>query len=381
MENNFIIYIFLVAHKQCIIDCLINLSEFFYIYIQNSYQFPMMYSHMIKMLTMTRATELPTQAVRFWMFVIPTPFSIIFSLFTLYSLITDQTLRGALNNHVIIVLLIIGLLYELTSVPWLLYNDHNHKPLSESYIFIRIWLFLSYPLCVMQSNLFAWATIERHILIFHDQWLSTARKRFLIHYLPIGVIIIYCLIYFSIIFFAPLCDDTDGVDNFLVGGLHVPCSFAHTVLGLWDISFHQLTSILIIVSFSIGLIVHSIWRRNRLRQGVNWRKYRKMIIQLLKISTIYFIFNAPWVIIVFAYQFGLPDSIALPLLLYTGFFAYYIIFLFPFVCCLSMVELREKLIKILKCGQAPRIVPRGFTTAQIAVTTITGRTRRNISIK
>jgi hypothetical protein len=272
----------------------------------------------ITKIRVSRSVSVPTQSIRFWVYLFSNLFSLIFSFFALHFLLTDRTLRRALHNHIIIVLLIVGLIFELTNIPWTLYNDYNHAPLIRSKIFYQFWNFLNYPLIALQLGLFAWANIERHILIFHDQWVSTPRKRFFLHYLPIVAIIIYYFIYYSIVFFAPICEQS--FDVFLAGDTYIPCAFDHTVLGVWDLSFHQVTPILIIIFFSTALLVRSVWQKNRLHQRVNWRKYRKMIIQLLSFSTIYVIFGALNVFIIFAYQFGLPTNIAIPGLAYTVFF-------------------------------------------------------------
>jgi hypothetical protein len=317
--------------------------------------------------------SLPTQSQRFWAYLFSNVFSLIFSFFALYFLLTDRTLRRALNNHIIIVLLIIGLIFELTTIPWTLYSDYNHEPLIRSKIFYKLGNFLNYLSIALQIGLFAWATIERHILIFHDQWVSTSRKRFFIHYLPIGAIIIYYLIYYSIVYFAPICEQS--FDAFLAGGPYIPCVLDHTVLAVWDLTVHQVLPILIIIFSSTALLVRSIWQRNRLHQRVNWRKYRKMIIQLLSFSTLYFIFDVPTVSMIFAYEYGLPTDIAMPALIYLAFFTSYIIFLFPFVCCLSLPELREKFLRWRPTRQVAQatIIPR--RTADVTAIELS---RRNI---
>ncbi|CAF2432234.1 unnamed protein product [Rotaria sp. Silwood2] len=280
------------------------------------------------------------QTVRFWIYLFFNIFSLICTFFDLYYLLADRTLRRALNNHVIIVLLIVGLIDELTNIPWTLYNDHNRVPVIKSYIFYCFWSFINLGFNSLQVELFAWATIERHILIFHNHWIATKSKRFFLHYFPIGAIIIYYLIYYSFVFFYPFCESS--FDAFLSGSFHIPCVFDHTVLGMWDLIVHQFLPTVIIVFFSMALIIRAILKKNRLRQGVRWRKYKKMITQLLSISAIYIIFNVPWVVVIFAYQYGLPEDIAKVALIYTGFLYYFVIFLFPFVCCLSLSELRSK---------------------------------------
>lgn len=266
--------------------------------------------------------------------------SLFFTFFDLYYLLLDRTMRRALHNHVIIVLLMVGLIYESINIPWILYNDFNRSPLIESELFYSVWTFFNYSFYALQVELFAWATIERHLLIFHDRWIRTSRQRILFHYLPVVVIIIYYLIYFSLVHFAPFCKSS--FEGFLAGGIHIPCVFDRTTLGMWDLIFHQVCPTLIIVFVSLALLIRSIYQKSRLQQGMQWRKHRKMIIQLLSISTIYIVFNGPWVLVIFSYQYGLPESIANHALVYTGFLYYYVIFCFPLVCLLSLPELRNK---------------------------------------
>ena len=180
--------------------------------------------------------------------------------------------------------------------------------------FYSFWTFIAQPLYALQIELFAWATIERHI-----QWVSTSKKRFFVHYLPVGIISTYYLVYYGLVFFGAIC--FDSFDTFFAIGFHIPCAFDHTILGVWDLLFHQVFPLLIIVLFSIALIVRTVLQKRRLHQGVNWRKHRKMITQLLSISTIYIMFNSPWVFSALAFQYGLPLNITLNVFSYTSFVA------------------------------------------------------------
>ena len=282
-----------------------------------------------------------TVSFRFWSYLFLDIGSTLCTVFVLYYLLADRTLRGALHNHIIIILLIIGLIYELTDIPWILYYSYTNVPLVSSPIFYLVWVFIDYAFYSTQIALFAWATIERHILIFHDQWLATERKRLFLHYVPIGAILIYCLIYYSLVYFGPFCENS--FDSFVAGGVYIPCVFSKTVLGTWDLLVHQVLPTFIIVIFSMALICRVLWQKRKLNQRMRWRKYRKMTRQLLAISLLYLVFNSPWTFLVFAYQYGLPDDVATGGFSYTIYFYYYVIFLFPFVCCGCIPELHKKL--------------------------------------
>jgi hypothetical protein len=57
--------------------------------------------------------------------------------------------------------------------------------------FLSLPGFFDYSIYSLQIALFAWVTMKRRILIFHDQWVSMTKKRLFINYLSIIVIIIY----------------------------------------------------------------------------------------------------------------------------------------------------------------------------------------------
>jgi hypothetical protein len=86
--------------------------------------------------------------------------SVLCYLFLLFHLLFKRSMRRSLNNHVFIVLLFIGL----------------------------IWNFLDLFLYSLTNVLMLWASIERHILIFHKSILNIQRKRFIIHYLPLIIL-------------------------------------------------------------------------------------------------------------------------------------------------------------------------------------------------
>lgn len=284
-------------------------------------------------------------SVRFWSYLVFDILSIICSLFALFYLLADRKLRRALHNHIIIVLLFIGLIYEVTNISWILYFNYTGVPMFSTITFYLIWVFVDYAFYSAQIALFAWATIERHILIFHNQWISTKMKRLLLHYTPIGAIPTYCFIYYCVVYFAPVCQNS--FDSFIGGGIYIPCTFDRTFLGSWDLIVHQVVPTLIIVFFSVGLIVRVILQKRRLNQAVSWRKHRKMMIQLISISCVYVVFNFPWTFLVFAFQYGLPGEVAHVPLLYAGYLYYYVIFVFPFACCGSLPELRQQVINTI----------------------------------
>jgi hypothetical protein len=62
----------------------------------------------------------------------------------------------------------------------------------------------------------------------------------------------------------------------------------------------------LIVLFTILLVIRAIRHQQSLYRCVNWKKYRRMIIQLLSISGLFLLFNLPMTSLVLAQVFGLP---------------------------------------------------------------------------
>jgi hypothetical protein len=288
-------------------------------------------------------------SVRFWFYLIFLIPSILCSLFVLYHFLFDRTLRQALNNHVIIVLLFLGLISEVTNYPWMLHFFRNEGTWDRSFIFCEIWSFLDWGTFILQSFLVAWATIERHILIFHDRWVSTKTKRFFVHYLPLIFLLLYCVIWYIVIYFFPPCENLFDITQ-------VACAFPclHTIyaFAMWEVIVHEIFPILIIVVFSIALLVRVLWQRHRMHQPIQWRKYRKMSVQLLSISLIYFIFSLPYMLMNMMLLSGIHNDIFTTIFDCTAFLSYFVFFLFPFVCVLSLTELRTKMQKFF-CLRRP----------------------------
>jgi hypothetical protein len=244
----------------------------------------------------------------------------------------------------LIVLLFVGLVNELTSVPWSLYRQKFGVALIQTPTFYLSSFYFDYAFFTTQVILFAWATLERHILIFHDQLVSTETQHFFFHYLPIISILIYSLVYYYVITFGPFCKNSFVF--FLAGGYIIPCVYANKALVTWDILAYQVIPTLIIVIFSIALIIRTVQQKRRMHQPILWRKYRAMTIELLSISVLYLGFNSPWAIILFATRYGLSPKIARIYAFYGLYLRNYIIFLLPFVCCGSLPELRDKIKRI-----------------------------------
>jgi hypothetical protein len=175
----------------------------------------------------------------------------------------------------------------------------------------------------------AWAAIERCILVFHHQWLNTQKKRIFIHYVPLTTIILYpCIFYTACIFFAP-CQNTLDYSKVWCYG---PCFYGIKALFLIDILANVMLPPLLIIIFNISLFVRVIKHKQRLRQQVQWHKYRRMIIQLVSCSALFLLLNLPLSGLFLAQAFGLPYGATGQFEVSLYFLSYLLILWMPFVC-------------------------------------------------
>jgi len=292
-----------------------------------------------------------SNTVKFWIYLVLLVPSMICLLFVLYHLLFNRTSRSALNNHVIIVLLLNCLIAEITIYPWILYFYQYKGVWIRSKIFCAIWGYLDWGLYVTQTILFAWATIERYILIFHDGWVSTKKKHFFVYYLPLILLLLYCLVFYIIVFFFPPCqNDYDNSSAFCINA----CLIYDYIYFMWETIVHQILPALLIIVFSIALFVRVLWQKHRMHQQVQWRKYRKMAIQVLLISLLYLLFFFPYVLYILMLTFGVPNGLLNSFSVYAQFLTYFMTPLLSFVCTLSLPQLQKKLIKIIHFQPKPR---------------------------
>jgi hypothetical protein len=246
-----------------------------------------------------------------------------------------------------------GLIYQVTLYPWMLYYYRYQGIWHRSLLFCTVWSFIDWGLYFTQTILFAWATMERHILIFHERWVLTKRKRFFIHYLPPTILFTYCFIFYVVVSFFPSCQNIFD-DSYMI--CIEFCFVQNYALYMWDLIVHQTLPNLTIAVFSVALLARILYQKHRMHQSIHWRKHRKMTIQLLSISILYLIFAFPLTFMNLMYELGLPNDVGVNFYDYVLFFNYLMLLFLPFVCVLSLPELEDKIKRILRLRQQRRTV-------------------------
>ena len=277
---------------------------------------------------------------RFWLYLVLLIPSILCSIFVLYHLLAQRALRKAVNNHVVILILAFGLFYEVTDITWLIHFYRTGTALSPTPVFCRVWVFIDASVYITVTLLVAWGSIERHILIFHSTLMVTTIQHFFFHYLPLVIFSVYPAMFYGAMFFVVPCDVP--LDYTQYACQCYTCVVSNPSVGMWDAIAHYVLPIFVIVIFSVSLLVRVLYQKYRARGTIEWRNYRKMAVQLLSISAIYFFFLLPPMCLNAAYAAGVSFDVGSEYFSTAMYFTYYTILLTPFVSAVSLPELRAK---------------------------------------
>ncbi|CAF3932719.1 unnamed protein product [Adineta steineri] len=294
-------------------------------------------------------------SIRFWLLLVPLIPSLIVTIFNLYYFLCNRALRIVLNNHVIIILLFYGLIEEITDISWQIHFYRTGNVLSSTPAFCLTYVFVGPYLTTSLKMLMGWASIERHILVFHRNWFGTKKKRVLFHYFPLFMCMIWPMIFYFVIFIILPCSIPFNYNIYQCN--RYGCLLGNPAIQLVDSIVNYIMSPFIIVIFSVTLLVRVLYHRHRINQRIDWRNYRKMIVQLLALSFLYLVFQLPQVIMYVAYSAGLSRSIGGSYYSDSFFLIYYVTLLTPFVTVMSLPDLQTKCRNVILFWQRRRVVP------------------------
>ncbi|CAF0745279.1 unnamed protein product [Adineta ricciae] len=287
------------------------------------------------------------RSIRFWLILLFDVPSLLCSFCLLFHILNDRTQRHALYTHTILVLLIANLPIQLLDAGLYLSVLHNGVVQPSEPIVCLFWMFADNGFYALGINLLTWLAIERHILIFHDRWVANRRGRFLFHYFPLFFIITYIFLFYIIGIFILPCDNVYNYSALYCGVY--PCLEWNDFLNTWETVVHYCVPVILESIVSTGLLVRVQWQKRRLRQSIQWRKQRRMIIQLLLISGINIPLNLPLYIIYIAQYCGLHWDISLQPKLWFYFLSYSVILFFPFASLCQFPALRKQMRKKFCC--------------------------------
>ncbi|CAF3254504.1 unnamed protein product [Rotaria sp. Silwood2] len=267
------------------------------------------------------------------------------AIFLIYYLIFNPRLRQSLSNHTILLLLVISLFFN-TNVLGIL-EDYWRR----SYTWPPSDLFCSYAnisfYSTSASNLLimAFASIERHILIFHINLTNSPVKRLCSHYAPMILIPLYALFfYIGAIAIYPCESIYDYSQRFCLW----PCFYMDKILPAIEAIVNVGLPFVIIPIASISLFIRVLWQKRSMQlQAYKWKRDRKMTLQLLSITLLYLILWMPLNMALVINVFWLPDFLIEEQVNYIYLMPFIVQLLYPFIALLSYPELWRKNRRIL----------------------------------
>ena len=280
-----------------------------------------------------RVTPL-SRSIRFWLLIPCACLSIVCCLILLFYFFTVPKLRHALHNHIVFVMIFLDFIYiciDVTLYCKYLYFD-GVSPRSSA--ICLIWWVAGDGIHETVTFLMAWAAFERHILILNQQWVSTKLKRIFVHYLPITLIITYGLLFYGITIFFPPCEHLFQYNEERCGS---SCLFSNPIFNIYQVAINEVLFTVLISVFSITLVIRILWQKHlRLRQPIQWRKHRKMTIQLVVIAGNYLLFHLPEMIVLLAKPFDSTSQFGMDFEMYMDFVGFAPELLLPFICFASL---------------------------------------------
>ena len=281
------------------------------------------------------------RSVRFWILLLFDILSLACAFYLLFHLCFSRLLRQSIGNHVIIILLILGLTTQCIDVPlYLSFILHDGYVQPALPVTCLVWWFAAFGMYNGGTILMAWAAIERHFIVFHYRLISNQRGRFFSHYLPLTFLLLYIFIFYIYVLFIFPCEESYEYRLPICNAY--PCYQEDAFLGMWEFIMNNIVPSVFVAVFSVALLIRVIRQKRRLHQHVQWHRQRRMIIQLVAISVLNIVINVPLNIVSLARLCGLPANYGVEAQQYFYFSCYFLIFLFPFVCLFAYPEIWKK---------------------------------------
>ena len=250
-------------------------------------------------------------------------------LFVFYRFRQKRQLRESFFHHVILLLLIVSFLFLIIALPLTqvyLYTSHVYP---DTNTFCSLWNGIHYSLNIVNLFLMAFASIERNWLIFHPWMTRSVMGKICLHYGPL----LFCstyppLFYFGIIFIHE-CDSLYDCTQLLCLW---PCFFYEQIWADIDMFVNNLAPLLTIPIFcSIIYIRVFIQKRAMKQKAFQWRRDKKMIVQLLAVSGLYVTMWMPLQLLGLVNARWLPYFLVQEQVDYLFLLPYMIHFLYPFI--------------------------------------------------
>jgi hypothetical protein len=238
-----------------------------------------------------------------------------------------------LHNHVVLVLLCNSFLFVTipVSASEAFFFTSHVRP--ERNVFCAFWTWIHYSINISNLILMAFACAERHWLVFRLNAMSTKRIRATCHYVPLVICTTYPWFFYFVFIFLYQCEPVYDFNELLCV---MPCYFLNLRMANIDTFLNNWMPIFAIPILTGILFIRFLAQKHRMRIKIfQWKRDRKMVLQLLAITSLYVFMWSPLQAVAItnyiwhggmATQFEIDYLYALP---------YFIHLLYPFVILFS----------------------------------------------
>ena len=244
----------------------------------------------------------------------------------------------ARHNHAILLLIVTSFAYIALDLPFTISSYRLGYDIVRGKLFCAWWYWLDYSLLAVSLFITATASVQRYILIFKAHLLRQSRARWLLHYIPLLLCLIYPpIIYLIAILFYP-CSQLTIDDGPYCSS---PCYTYNSILITLDWILHSALPLLTIVLAHLVLATWMLYSMRRLKQQqpIIWKRQKTLLLQLLAFGSLYVVGWAPATIVALLNIF-FPDKIddSVPIFTYLTFTGYFICPLQPLICLFVLTE-------------------------------------------
>lgn len=226
-------------------------------------------------------TALLSSSIKFNILLVIGAPSFICYVFIIIYMLTHKNHRTAPHNYCLLIILHLQFFCNILDIPSQMYFYQNGQVMFESAIYCYAWQYISYSTWPINIILLAWASFERHILIFHDRILRSKWKNISLHYAPPIVIIVYVTCFYIYLFAYYTCKTPY---LFQQNYCNSACYTANLPLMLLTRMLNYMFPAMMTVIFNVSLLIRVIYSKHRHQQTFVWRRYKKMTYQLISIS-------------------------------------------------------------------------------------------------
>ena len=278
--------------------------------------------------------------------------SIVCSIFILTYLLSNPRLRLTLYNHTLLVLLIISLFDSFLSQPFTLNYLRTGRATPSTNAMCISWNFFNALSATSIYWTMAWSSMERYLLIFYSSLFASHRRRTLFHYVPLFIItIIYPILANIVIILLYPCENHFNMLSLYCG---YSCALKIPSVALFFRIAHNFVPVSIVISFTLMLIVRVIKQKRQVQNNrFQWRRHRRMIIQLLALASLFLILTFPSFIVGIVQNCCVPTFAAALQISYFTLLIRFTTLLMPFICLSSLPEIWTKLLLCKKKQPSP----------------------------